>query len=100
MNDIILNNGEIPITRVLDGDEYKIELFKKLNEEYNEVISSNQKEELLEECADMLEVLLAILELNGYTLDDLINVRESKKEKRGGFSKRLYLSGVKQEKRN
>jgi len=36
--DIIKNNGEIPITRILSNGEYKFELEKKLLEECNEVI--------------------------------------------------------------
>ena len=35
--EIIKNNNEEPITRILNDEEYKIELEKKLLEEYNEV---------------------------------------------------------------
>ena len=36
--EIIKSNGEVPITRILDDNEYKIELERKLFEEYNEVL--------------------------------------------------------------
>lgn len=93
--EIIKNNGEEPIIRVLDDAEYKEKLLKKLYEEYNEVIEAKTKEETLEECSDVLEVLIALLEYNGYILEDLLKCRDEKKEKRGAFQKRLYLVKVK-----
>ena len=93
--EIIEDSGKEPIIRVLDDTEYKEELLKKLYEEYNEVIEAKTKEETLEECSDVLEVLIALLEYNGYTLEDLLKCRDKKKEKRGAFQKRLYLVKVK-----
>ena len=93
--EIIEDSGKEPIIRVLDDTEYKEELLKKLYEEYREVIESKIKEETLEECSDVLEVLIALLEYNGYTLEDLLKCRDEKKEKRGAFQKRLYLVKVK-----
>ena len=93
--EIIENSGKEPIIRVLEDTEYKEELLKKLYEEYREVIESKIKEETLEECSDVLEVLIALLEYNGYTLEDLLKCRDEKKEKRGAFQKRLYLVKVK-----
>lgn len=93
--EIIKSNGEEPIIRVLGDTQYKEELLKKLYEEYKEVIEVKTKEETLEECSDVLEVLIALLEYNGYTLKDLIKCRDTKKEKRSAFQKRLYLVKVK-----
>ena len=93
--EIIENSGKEPIIRVLEDTEYKEELLKKLYEEYREVIEAKTKEETLEECSDVLEVLIALLEYNGYTLEDLLKCRDEKKEKRGAFQKRLYLVKVK-----
>lgn len=93
--EIIEDSGKEPIIRVLEDTEYKEELLKKLYEEYNEVIEAKTKEETLEECSDVLEVLIALLEYNGYTLEDLLKCRDEKKEKRGAFQKRLYLVKVK-----
>ncbi len=44
--EIIKSNGEEPITRILTDDEYKIELEKKLNEEYQEVLSATGKDRI------------------------------------------------------
>lgn len=92
--EIIENNGEEPIVRILGDEEYRTELIKKLNEEYDEVVAASD-EEVIEELADMLEVMESIAELHNKTLDDIILVKENKKNNRGGFSKKLFLEGVK-----
>ena len=89
--DKIKNNGEEAVTRVLSIKEYKIELYKKLEEEKNEVINSKNKEELIEELADLLEVLDAIMSVNNISKEQVNNVKEEKRLKRGGFDKRIYL---------
>ena len=89
--DIIASNGEESATRVLEDDEYKIELYKKLLEEANEVIGSKGSDETLEELADVLEILKSIAELNGKKLDDVVEVAKQKRLKRGGFEKRIFL---------
>ena len=91
--EIIKSNGEVPITRILDNDEYKIELERKLLEEYNEVLESFGNNRI-EELADMLEVMISIAELENKSLEDVINVCEEKRKKRGGFKKKLYLEKV------
>lgn len=91
--EIIKSNGENPITRILDDEEYKKELERKLFEEYNEVLDAFGNDRI-EELADMLEVMISIAELENKTLEDIINVCEEKRKKRGGFKKKLYLEKV------
>ena len=90
---IITNNGEFPVTRILNDKEYKIELERKLYEEYQEVINSKDKDRL-EELADMIEVIKALASLEGKNLQDIILIAEQKREKRGGFKDRIYLERV------
>ena len=89
--DIIENNNEVAITRILNADEYRNELYKKLIEEANEVISSKTTKETLEELADVLEVINAISKLESKNLDDIIEISNQKRLKRGGFEKRIFL---------
>ena len=91
--EIIKSNGENPITRILTDEEYKLELDKKLLEEYNEVIEASGNDRI-EELADMLEVMISIAELENKTLEDIINICEEKRKKRGGFKKKFYLEKV------
>ena len=88
---IIASNGEESVTRILSDEEYKVELYKKLLEEANEVISSKNSDETIEELADVLEILRSIAELNGKKLDDVLKTANQKKLKRGGFEKRIFL---------
>ena len=58
--EIIEENDEYSLTRILNDKEYEKALYDKLLEEANEVINANKKEETEEELADLLEVVRAI----------------------------------------
>ena len=88
---IIKSHGEEYVVRVLEEDEYEVELYKKLLEEVNEVINAEDSIATLEELADVLEVLKSIAELNDRNLADVIELSDQKRLKRGGFEKRLFL---------
>lgn len=90
---IIKSNGEIPIIRILDNDEYKKELENKLYEEYQEVLNSSE-DDRIEELADMLEIIKALANLENKTLNDVILVAEQKNKKRGAFDEKIYLEKV------
>lgn len=90
---IIKNNGEDPITRILTNEEYKQELEKKLYEEYQEVLESSG-EDRIEELADMLEVIKALAKLENKDLDDIINIANQKNNKRGAFNDKIFLEKV------
>lgn len=54
-------------------------------------------ESLLErkkELADKLELIRAMADFNGFSLDDIIIEADRKKQKNGGFKKRLLLEKV------
>lgn len=86
---IIMEDGKTPITRILSEEEYLAELDKKLNEE----IAEYQADKSLEEMADVLEVLFAICEARGHSVEELMEVRRKKREKRGGFEQKIFWSG-------
>lgn len=91
---IIRDNGEVPIVKILDYDQYKEELKKKLMEECQEVLDATGNNRIME-LADLLEVMISLSELENKTLDDINFAREQKKNERGGFSERLFLEDVK-----
>jgi len=92
--EIIKTNGEEPIIRILDDEEYKKQLELKLLEECNEVTESLSKDRI-EELADLLEVAIALAKIENATLEDIVNAANEKKEKRGAFDKRIFLETVK-----
>ncbi len=91
--EIIKSNGEKAITRVLTDDEYKIELEKKLNEEYQEVLSATGKDRI-EELADMLEIIKYLAKLENATLEEIIAIAQEKGVKRGTFENKIFLEKV------
>ncbi|MEG0852864.1 MAG: nucleoside triphosphate pyrophosphohydrolase [Angelakisella sp.] len=85
--DIIRKEGYVPKTEILTDERFLSELDKKLSEEVGEY----QESKKLEELADILEVVYAICNVRGYSLDELMRVKEEKQFNRGGFSKKLFL---------
>lgn len=92
--DIIKNNGEEPIYRVLNDEEYWEYLLIKDNEELMEVKNACIKEERKKELADKLELIKAMAEFNGFSLQDVIEESDKKREKNGGFQKKFLLEKV------
>jgi predicted house-cleaning noncanonical NTP pyrophosphatase (MazG superfamily) len=88
---IIKNQGKIPVTRIMELDEYKIELAKKLVEEALEF----QTDKNIEEMADVIEVFDAILKVFGFTYEELNKIREKKNFERGAFVDMIFLEEIK-----
>lgn len=85
--EIICAQGETPRIRVLDQAEYTVCLEAKLDEEVREY----HRDRNLEELADILEVVYALVEDLGYTRQELEAVYDRKHDARGGFRERIYL---------
>lgn len=93
--DIIRSNGERPIIRKLSVAEYKKELLKKLQEEAKEVLEAKEKQERVKELSDVQEVLTAIYKAFDIACGDVTKMARQRRKERGGFSKRIFLKGVK-----
>jgi len=89
--DIIRSNGDEPIYRILEDNEYLEYLYKKDIEELEEVKLSNTKEEVKKELADKLEIIKAIASYYNYSLDDIIKEADRKTKKNGAFRKKILL---------
>ncbi|MDD3452902.1 MAG: nucleoside triphosphate pyrophosphohydrolase [Bacilli bacterium] len=95
--DKIKLNNEIPVIRKLDNDEYKIELIKKLKEEMNELLEAIELENdlsILEESADVFEVIKYINILSNNSMENIIDEMNLKHDKKGGFDEKIYLEKV------
>lgn len=92
--DIIKSNGGEPIFRELNEEEYWEYLLKKDEEELLEVKSADSIEERKKELADKLELIRTMALYNGFSLEDIIEEADKKKNKNGGFEKRLLLEKV------
>ena len=88
--EIIKKNEKIPLIETIDDNTYYKELIKKLKEEVDEFIGNDEAEEI----ADILEVLEALIKAKGMSIEDINKIKEEKKEKRGGFEKKIFLKEV------
>lgn len=52
------------------------------------------KTQLKEEIADVIEVIDAILYHNDISLAEVLAIRDAKKEKKGGFEKGVFLESI------
>ncbi|MGH1054574.1 nucleoside triphosphate pyrophosphohydrolase [Bacillus paranthracis] len=91
---IIKSNGKNPTTRILPQDEYIKEICKKTQEELTEYLEAKTQPDKLEELSDLLELINALAEHEGTTLEGINNIRKKKAEERGGFSDRVFLIEV------
>jgi predicted house-cleaning noncanonical NTP pyrophosphatase (MazG superfamily) len=103
MIDIYKHDVENKITasdyavRYMEKEETLERLKDKLLEEAREVFEAYGKEDntqLKEEIADVIEVIDAILYHNDISLDEVLKLRDAKKEKKGGFESGLFLESI------
>lgn len=88
--EIIQKAGKECNIRVLEDNEYIYYLNKKLEEEFEEYLESQEIMEL----ADVVEVIYAILDARGVGIEEFEKIRKTKRDSRGGFNERLFLIDV------
>lgn len=93
-------NRIVVSTRTLENPEFISRLKDKLIEEAKECFEAESKDELCEEIADVLEVINALSEVTGLSMEQIENKRIEKKEAKGGFANKIYCSFVEIEENN
>lgn len=88
--EIIENSGKKAVVEKLTDEEYIEALNSKLGEELKEYIENGKVEEL----ADIVEVIYAILDYKRISIDEFHRIRQNKNNNRGAFGKRLKLVEV------
>lgn len=91
---IIKENGSVPVVRKLKAKEYKKELCKKVVEEAKEICEAESKGELIEELADMQEVLSALYSVYKIECSEVTKTARKKRKERGAFDKKIFLEKV------
>ena len=80
-------SGNKCVVAILSDADYKNQLDKKLNEECEEY----QADKSIEELADIIEVVYAIAQEKGISVDELEKVRIKKATERGTFKNKILL---------
>lgn len=87
---IIEQSGKQAVVEEVSGEEYLQRLKAKLGEELQEYLDSQRVEEL----ADLVEVVYAILDYANVSLQDFETLRQQKVLERGAFREKLVLKQV------
>lgn len=90
----IVASGQHPVTREVAGDELVTALKEKLVEEAKEALAAGDAESLVEELADVYEVLQALQREAGIEMSRVNDAKKKKWEERGGFEKGVILERV------
>ena len=88
--EIINADGKECDTLIVAGEEKYKRLEAKLQEEVNEFLEDKN----LEELADVMEVLFGLADSLGYSEEELLKVRDKKREERGGFKDGIVLKST------
>lgn len=91
---LIEEDGRIAHYNILNGEEYKIALKRKMVEEVGELIEAESEEEMKEGLVDIAEVVDAIIKAYDFNPKELIDRQFEKLDKKGGFERGLYLYKV------
>lgn len=92
--EIIAKQGKKVTFRVLQDDEKEQALKDKLIEEVQELINAETREQVIEEMADIQEVLIALRSKYKIRLVEVQTVGVNKHAKRGGFENGYFLESV------
>jgi len=88
--ELVRESGRECTIEVVDEEAYLLLLEKKLQEE----LSSYQQKKSLEELADLLEVLGAVVRARGSSWEELTAIRKRRKEQYGGYDKKYLLKEI------
>ena len=89
--EVIEKTGKKSEFHIANEKEYKDLLIKKLSEEVEEFIENPCAEEI----ADILEVVDSLINILGYSKEEVLKIKEEKKDSRSEYEKAIILEKVK-----
>ncbi|WP_066069824.1 nucleoside triphosphate pyrophosphohydrolase [Neobacillus soli] len=95
--EIIESGGKTCSTAILNNEEYIKELKNKSFEELEEYVNADNDKDAIEELADLLEIIHALAECHGASIEKVEEVRQKKAAKRGAFKVKIFLIEVEDE---
>jgi predicted house-cleaning noncanonical NTP pyrophosphatase (MazG superfamily) len=91
VRDLVHERHRQHVYRTAGDNEIELFLRLKIVEEAGEVASARNPQELMEELADVLEVMGEIARRNGFKLSDIDYLRAAKRLRLGGFQEGSVL---------
>lgn len=90
--EIMTNHGSKLYSYALNDVDFEKQLKIKLIEEAHEVQQSNNSQELLEELADVMEIVHQLLSLHNFTITELNKAQKAKRDTKGGYNNRCFVT--------
>lgn len=91
--DIIRDKGfDCEVREMTDEAEYKRELVRKVYEEASGVTNNTDREDMVEELADLMITLESLKKTFNVSDDEVQNAVTRSLEEKGSYERRLYLS--------
>lgn len=88
---VIEAEGKTVVWETVDGEAKQAALRAKLVEEAHEVLGATTTEALIEELADVWEVMNALADMSGHDMAEVRRVAKLKRERVGDFSSGVFL---------
>ena len=92
--EILESDGLSYNAKVLEAQDFLKEVKVKMVEEAKEFQQAENVQEMVEELADLLELVHTAINALGISYKELEDIRAHKKVKRGGFEQAIYLLDV------
>ena len=89
--EIIEKAGKKYSVRTLSSEELKKASLLKIKEEYEELEKAQTPQEQKEELADLLEIIETFIHAHQFSKEEIEQIKENKKQKRGGFELGIFL---------
>ena len=86
--------GHTVMATQLTGDKLKTALMHKLQEECEEAMATTNRSELIEELADVQQVIQDLCNVAAISRSEIDAIRIKKLDRKGGFSKGVYIEQV------
>lgn len=83
--------NDVSLRMLADDQEFLSYLLKKVVEEAEELSQADTDTNLKEEIADIYETIDALIKMKSFSVAEILNIQSEKREKRGGFEKRLLM---------
>jgi len=87
-------DGSVIHVKKIDDAEFDIQLRLKLIEEAQEVYTAQSPKKLMDELADVLEVIDTLCAVHNLSHENIIAIQKQKRLERGGFSQHNFVTTI------
>jgi predicted house-cleaning noncanonical NTP pyrophosphatase (MazG superfamily) len=98
--EILEQKGFQTSVRIMENEEYIQRLKNKLVEEAQEAWNADNNQDIIEELADVLEIIHALSSACNISLDEVEKFRTGKRMRNGAFERKIYSEFIRSDSNN